>query len=95
MSKTLTILEEQLSEELTSEWTVIIFNNESTSVDEVIAVLMVATDCSFEEAETECMEAHITGQCRVHYADQVECERIAAIINLVGVKTEVCKEWGN
>jgi len=93
MNQTLTDNRNQIQDELTSEWTVIIFNNDVTSMEEVVMILMLATQCSLDEAETECFEAHTLGKCRVHFADKIECERVANIISQVGVQTEICKEW--
>ena len=74
------------------EYVVVIFNNDHNSVDQVIAVLMHATECDLHEASLETWEAHTFGKAKVHFATQMECRHIARIISLIGVKTEVCKE---
>jgi ATP-dependent Clp protease adapter protein ClpS len=74
-------------------WMVVIFNNDDTSMDEVIEILMVATQCTFEEAYIEMWEAHMYGKAPVHFASREECMDAARIIETVGVKTEVTKEW--
>jgi ATP-dependent Clp protease adapter protein ClpS len=68
---------------------VIIFNNDTNSFDEVIYILRLATGCSPEEAAMETWEAHHRGQAYVHFADRDECERVAAIIRSIGVRTVV------
>ena len=74
-------------------WMVVIFNNDTNSVDEVIDVLMRATGCDSEEAIIETWEAHHYGKAPVHCANQSDCHEIASVISNIGVKTEVAPEW--
>jgi ATP-dependent Clp protease adapter protein ClpS len=74
-------------------WKTVIFNNETTAYQVVVAVLMVATGCDQQEAEIETWEAHVYGKAAVHFAEQGTCEAIAKIIQTVGVATEVVPEW--
>src|SRR5437588_11960037 len=72
-----------------SEFIVIVFNNETNTYDEVIAILQKATGCSREEAEMETWEIDHTGRSVVHHGDRAECERAAAIIATIGIKVAV------
>lgn len=72
---------------------VVIFNNDTNSMDEVVSVLMIATGCDLEEATIEMWEAHTFGKAGVHFAAKDECEYVAGIIGSVGIKTEVTQEW--
>ena len=74
-------------------WMTVIFNNDHTPMDDVIAILIEATGCGFEEAAIETWEAHHYGQAPVHFASRHECERAAEIISRIGVATEVTLEW--
>jgi ATP-dependent Clp protease adaptor protein ClpS len=74
-------------------WMVVIFNNATNSMDEVIDILMEATGCDVTEAYIETWEAHTYGKASVHFSSHEECETVAAIISTIGVKTEVTKEW--
>ena len=74
------------------EYTVVIYNNDTNSVEEVIAVLMHATECDMQEAALETWEAHTFGSARVHFSTRFECEHVARIIASIGVRTEVRKE---
>lgn len=76
-----------------ARWVVVIFNNETNTVDEVIDILMRATGCDEEEASIEMWEAHHLGKAYVHFAGRPECEDIAAEIASIGVRTEVAPEW--
>lgn len=72
---------------------VLIYNNETNSMDEVVEILMVATGCDEEEAMIEMWEAHTFGKAPVHFSSRVVCDEIAKTISSVGIKTEVCPEW--
>lgn len=74
---------------------VVIFNNETNLVEEVIAVLMLATGCDYLEASTETWEAHHLGSAPVHFAAENECHRVAQVIARIGVATEVRPEWND
>ena len=74
------------------EYAVVIYNNDKNSFDQVIAVLMHATECDLQEATLETWEAHTFGQAKVHFAPQVECKHVARIISSIGIRTEVRRE---
>lgn len=74
-------------------WSVLIFNNEHTAYETVIRVLMFATGCTQNEAELETWEAHHMGKAHVHFDERETCERIAGIIERVGVTATVQLEW--
>ena len=95
MSQTILEPEVQGPETGSGRWMVVIYNNDHTSMDEVIEVLMQATACDMQEAYIEMWEAHTFGKAPVHFAGKQECVDAAAIINTVGVKTEVAPEWND
>lgn len=72
---------------------VVIFNNETNTVDEVIEVLILATGCTIEEAAIETWEAHTYGQAAVHFDTEPTCHDVARLIGSIGVRTEVQPEW--
>lgn len=74
---------------------VLIFNNDHTDYETVIRVLMEATGCDVQEASIETWEAHHYGKASVHFAGEAACYAVAAIINSVGVQTEVQREWND
>lgn len=76
-------------------WMVIIYNNETNSMEEVVEILVRATGCDFDEAEIEMWEAHTFGKAPVHFSTKAECEDAASIISSIGVKTEVAREWND
>ncbi|MCW5943733.1 MAG: ATP-dependent Clp protease adaptor ClpS [Fimbriimonadaceae bacterium] len=74
-------------------WMALIYNNDHNTFDQVIAAIVQATGCSPQEAAIEAWEAHHFGKAPVHFADRPECERVAATIATIGVRTEVQPEW--
>lgn len=73
------------------EYIVTAFNNDTNSFDEVIYILVLATECSLDEAEMETWEIHHMGSSCVHIASKEECEHAARIIGSIGVRAEVQK----
>lgn len=71
----------------------VIHNNETSTFDEVIEALMVATDCELEEAQIETWEAHTFGKAAVHFDSRTTCEGVAAVIKSFGIRTDVAPEW--
>ena len=91
------VLEPEVSqnESIDGRWMVVIFNNDYNSLDEVIEILIRATDCDEEEAQIETWEAHTFGKASVHFASRDVCEEAADIISSIGVRAEVTKEWAD
>lgn len=76
-------------------WVVVIFNNDHTPRDLVVLALIRATACDHLEAEMETWEAEHYGRALVHFAPKEECVQAAEIIQSIGVKTEVSREWND
>jgi ATP-dependent Clp protease adapter protein ClpS len=72
---------------------VLIYNNDHNTMDEVMAILMLATRCDEEEAYIEMWEAHTYGKASVHFGSQTECQAVSEVIASIGLKTEVVDEW--
>lgn len=75
-----------------SGWIVTVFDNEHNTVDQVISILMQATECTQDEAEMETWEIHYQGRSVVHHSGQEECERVAGIIRSIGIRVTVTEE---
>ena len=74
---------------------VVIYNNDTNSMEEVVEVLIQATGCDEEEAFIETWEADTYGEAPVHFSNKEECEGVAHLISSIGVRTEVSLEWGD
>lgn len=93
MSQTL-IQPELASPEIgAGRYMVLIYNNETNSMDEVMLILMTATGCDATEAFEEMWEAHHFGKAPVHFSSEAECTRVAELIETIGVRTEIRPEW--
>ncbi|MCE9557400.1 MAG: ATP-dependent Clp protease adaptor ClpS [Armatimonadetes bacterium] len=66
-----------------------VYNNDTNTYEEVIAILMIATGCDFEEAHMEAWEIDHLGASTVHIEGKPECEVVAAIIGQIGIRVEV------
>jgi ATP-dependent Clp protease adaptor protein ClpS len=86
---------ERIHETLPSKgesWIVTVFNNDTNTYEEVMTVLMLATNCTQEEAYIEAWEIDHYGQCVVHRADETECKGAAEVIAVIGIRVEVSPE---
>ncbi len=73
-------------------WVVVVYDNDKNTFEEVIAILMLATACTFEEAHIETWEIHHLGRSVVHHGKEDECQSAAAVIARIGIKVEVRAE---
>jgi ATP-dependent Clp protease adapter protein ClpS len=75
-----------------SGFVVTVYDNDSNTVEQVILVLLAATQCPLEEAEMETWEIHHLGKSVVHHGAEDECLAAAAIISQIGIKVTVTQE---
>lgn len=73
-------------------WMVVVYNNETNTYEEVMTVLQLATMCSVEEAYIETWEIDHLGSSVVHRSEEVEANRVADIIRVIGIRVEVEQE---
>lgn len=73
------------------EWGVIVYDNSVNTYEEVMTVLMIATNCSEGEAYIEAWEVDHFGKCVVHRSNETTCNAVAKIISTIGIKVEVSK----
>ncbi|HVT13625.1 MAG TPA: ATP-dependent Clp protease adaptor ClpS [Fimbriimonadaceae bacterium] len=73
-------------------WIVTVFNNDRNTWQEVIAILMIATGCNFNEAYIETWEIDRLGKSVVHHGEEDECVKAANIIAEIGIRVEVSAE---
>lgn len=74
-------------------WMTIIYDNDHTPFDLVVMTVMIATQCTAEEAEIEAWEAQAYGKAPIHFASESECQHVASVLEAIGVKTSVLPEW--
>ncbi|CAN5578529.1 hypothetical protein BH11ARM1_BH11ARM1_01810 [soil metagenome] len=73
-------------------WIVTVYNNEKNTYDEVITILMVATECTFDEAYMETWEVDKLGRSVVHLGGEEECNEVASVIAEIGIRVEVSED---
>jgi ATP-dependent Clp protease adapter protein ClpS len=76
----------------TDGWIVTVFNNEYNTYDEVMAILLIATRCTPDEAYIETWEIDHMGKSVVHSGAENVCREVAAIIEKIGIHVEVSQE---
>lgn len=73
-------------------WYVTAYNNDTNTYLEVIVVLMLATDCSEQEAYDATWEIDHYGKAVVYVNGEQECRHAARIIAGIGIRVEVTPE---
>ena len=82
---------EEIEEVSDRSWLVTVYDNSVNTYDEVIAILMIATHCDFDEAWMETWEIDNLGRSVVHASDREECETVSEVIAQIGIRVEVTK----
>lgn len=73
-------------------WIVTVFDNAKNTWQEVIAILIAATGCTFDEAYMETWEIDHLGKSVVHHGEEDECARVAKTIAEIGIRVEISSE---
>ncbi len=68
---------------------VILFNDDYHTMDEVVLQIQKATGYSLEKAEAIMWEAHTRGQAVVYCGEPEECDRVAAILEDIGLRVAI------
>ena len=71
---------------------VTVYNNEHNNYDEVMMILMVATECDAEEAYMETWEIDHLGKSVVHRACEEDCKSVADVIASIGIEVAVTED---
>ena len=71
---------------------VTVYNNEHNTYDEVMMILMVATECDAEEAYMETWEIDHLGKSVVHRACEKDCLSVADVIASIGIEVQVSED---
>ena len=87
-----TEIQEAGTGERTDGWIVTVFDNEYNTYQEVMAILMIATQCSADEAYIETWEVDHLGKSVVHAGSKDVCSLVAEIIATIGIRVEVTQE---
>lgn len=85
----LEVIETKLDDGITFPYKVILFNDEIHTFDEVIAQLLKAINCTYDRAETLTWEIHTKGKACVFEGDMPECLKVSAILEEIGLVTQI------
>lgn len=81
------LLDTEVDVELTA--TVILFNDEWHTFDEVTEQIIKATGCSLGKAEALTLEVHHHGKARVYKGDMGECIRVSIVLEEIALRTQI------
>lgn len=84
-----TDVEEQEIDPTDNPWSVILYNDDVHTFEEVIAQIVKATKCSLQHAQELTIQVHTNGKATV-YEDQLEpCLKVQAILQEIELITEI------
>ena len=69
--------------------TVILFNDNIHTFDEVITQLIKAVQCSADQAEAYAWEVHTRGKASVYSGDMPDCLRVSNVLEEIGLHTQI------
>jgi ATP-dependent Clp protease adapter protein ClpS len=79
----------EISNILGKPYKVILFNDDTHSMDEVALQIIKAIHCSVEQAMSIMLEAHSTGQAVVFTGSKERCELVAEILGQIKLTTDI------
>lgn len=84
-----TDVKEQEVDRSDSPWSVILYNDDVHTFDEVISQLIKATGCTMQRAKELTLQVHHKGKATV-YEDQLEpCLKVQAVLQEIQLMTEI------
>ena len=84
-------LEIEIDESTTTTFlsSVIVYNNDWHTFDEVIIQLIKATNCTFEKARTQAFEIHVKGFSLVFQGNMKSCLKVSSILEEIALRTQI------
>ncbi len=68
---------------------VVLYNDDWHTFDEVIAQLIKAVKCSFDEAKNYAFEVHVKGKAIVFSGSLNDCLRVTSILEEIALNTQI------
>lgn len=68
---------------------VMLYNDDWHTFDEVIAQLIIATKCTFEQARGLAFEVHVKGKAIVFNGNLTECLKVSSILEEIALHTQI------
>lgn len=82
------ILEDQ-DTDITLASRVVLFNDNWHTFDEVIAQLMKAINCSYEQGRAFAFEVHVKGKAIVYSGSLKNCLKVTSILEEIALHTQI------
>lgn len=83
------VLEPEEDVRLETPWSVILYDDDIHTFEEVIVQLIKAVGCSPERAERHAWTVHTEGKDCVFQGDFFECMRVQGVLREIGLVTEI------
>jgi ATP-dependent Clp protease adaptor protein ClpS len=68
---------------------VVLYNDDWHTFDEVIAQLIIATKCTFEQARAFAFEVHVKGKAIVFNGALNECLKVSSVLEEIALHTQI------
>lgn len=81
------ITEETTDNKLSSK--VVLYNDDWHTFDEVIAQLIIAVKCTYEQARSFAFEVHVKGKSIVFNGSINECLKVSSILEEIALHTQI------
>ncbi len=81
------ITEETTDNKLSSK--VVLYNDDWHTFDEVIAQLIIAVKCTYEQARAFAFEVHVKGKSIVFNGSINECLKVSSILEEIALHTQI------
>ena len=88
-SKPIPDIIEDTTTEIGLESRVVLYNDDWHSFEDVIAQLMKATKCTFEQARDFAFEVHVKGKAIVFNGTLTGCLKVSSILEEIALNTQI------
>ena len=68
---------------------VVLYNDDSHTFDEVIAQLIIAIKCTYEQARNFAFEVHVKGKAIVFYGSLNNCLKVSSVLEEIALHTQI------
>ena len=68
---------------------VILYNDDWHTFEEVISQLIIATQCSFEQARDFAFEVHVKGKAIVFSGSMSACLKVSSVLEEIALHTQI------
>lgn len=85
------IIEPEIDEEVTVglPYKVVLYNDDWHTFDDVIAQIIKAVKCSYEEARGYAFEAHVKGKTVVFSGELNSCLKVSSVLEEIALHTQI------